>query len=610
MACDMERPFAFISYSHDDYDSQIVMNVFKQLMSKGYNLWIDTANMPADEYTWKKSARNALRNKNCKMAFFFRSESSMMKETIAKELSTIRILKHIRSIVTIDIWHEEGMDADSFYADILNDGTEKEIDACDKICEIVDTECKAIRLAGDAGNDILRLVDEMEEELMGIGDTSVDAPIEDEEEVDADGMDDVETDDYDEQENDRTEKEDSEEIESINIVADGSIYHIKGRDDTYDAFYRTDGAKFIVLKGSKIRYSEKYTPKKLWDEYKDRITEDGHLLCDIGNLTISAAAKLIEGMSTNGSELDSPEKMMKPNESYTVSFNSSRTVGRMGTIRIPEEQKSKYADGYHYYIYGTEYQAGRREQARLMYDTFKALIEKFPEKADDIAEACTSVAKKSDVLFPGTRDSKPAYFRICQEYTISGTEYVVGSSYGFDAKIAEIYRMIDACDESRETFRLDGYEQKTSKTAGTGERDEDKTSEGEFVYEMWGEQHTAGKLATLMHDVFELIAAKYPNKIPEIAQEDSVTALAYKGAVDNKELPASKLNYFQAKKEHEVNGELYYVSTRYNREQGIGQIKKMLEKCEGNSDSLKIISYPQKSSHGKTSTKAGIGELL
>ncbi len=66
----MDKKFAFISYSHDDYDSQIVMNVFKQLMKKGHNLWIDTVSMPADEDSWIKSARDALRNKNCKIAFF------------------------------------------------------------------------------------------------------------------------------------------------------------------------------------------------------------------------------------------------------------------------------------------------------------------------------------------------------------------------------------------------------------------------------------------------------------------------------------------------------------------------------------------------------------
>ena len=39
--CDMEKPFAFISYSHEDNNAQKVMAIFKGLYEKGINLWID-----------------------------------------------------------------------------------------------------------------------------------------------------------------------------------------------------------------------------------------------------------------------------------------------------------------------------------------------------------------------------------------------------------------------------------------------------------------------------------------------------------------------------------------------------------------------------------------
>lgn len=159
--CDMDAPFAFISYSHDAYDSQIVMNVFKALYNQGINAWIDTANMPYGEEDWKVSATKALMNHNCKFAFFFRSESSMLKSTIAKELETIKKLKHIGPIVTIDIWHDFNNNAGKFHDDILNAGNYDDFAICDKICGIVSTECKALRLASDMGNDIRQLIHEM-----------------------------------------------------------------------------------------------------------------------------------------------------------------------------------------------------------------------------------------------------------------------------------------------------------------------------------------------------------------------------------------------------------------------------------------------------------------
>lgn len=174
MKCKMDRPFALISYSHDDYDSQIVMNVFRKLMQRGHNLWIDTANMPVDENSWKKAARTALRNKNCKLAFFFRSENSMVKPTIAEELKTIKVLKHIERIATVNIWHKEGIDAQKKLSEVYNNGSDEELEACEQICELVSTECKAIRLAGDASNNISSLVEEMEEELRTIEDASSD----------------------------------------------------------------------------------------------------------------------------------------------------------------------------------------------------------------------------------------------------------------------------------------------------------------------------------------------------------------------------------------------------------------------------------------------------
>lgn len=135
-----------------------------------------------------------------------------------------------------------------------------------------------------------------------------------------------------------------------------------------------------------------------------------------------------------------------------------------------------------------------------------------------------------------------------------------------------------------------------------------KKSEG-FEYRLWSVSYKAGKLADMMHDVFELVAEKYPEKMLEIAHNDSITAVALKQDVDAGNLPQSKLNYFKAKKEHEVNGSIYYVSTRYNREQGIGQLEKILTFCEGSADAFEILSAPDKTTH-ISNKKKGLSEIL
>lgn len=115
-----------------------------------------------------------------------------------------------------------------------------------------------------------------------------------------------------------------------------------------------------------------------------------------------------------------------------------------------------------------------------------------------------------------------------------------------------------------------------------------------FVYSIFGKQCTAGTLAEMMHQVFDQIAAKYPQEISKIAQKSNITAVALKTDVDHAKLPSNKMNYFRAKKEHEVGGVLYYVSTRYGREQGIEQLKRMLMECGESSDSFQVLVSPEK----------------
>lgn len=144
----------------------------------------------------------------------------------------------------------------------------------------------------------------------------------------------------------------------------------------------------------------------------------------------------------------------------------------------------------------------------------------------------------------------------------------------------------------------------------------DPNSNGMFVYTLWGESHKAYKLSAMMHDVFDLIVGKYPEMVSAMADDDSITAVARKEDVDEKRLPKNKMNYFKAKKEHMVQGCLYYVSTRYNRDQGIGQLKRMLITCEGNDKAFVIKEMPEKTTHGGNTQaggpggKKGISELL
>ncbi|MCI9306441.1 MAG: hypothetical protein HFI28_08190 [Lachnospiraceae bacterium] len=170
MKCDVAKPYVFFSYSHAKHDAQIVMNVFKALHNSGFNIWIDTANMVHDRKSWKNAAKNALVNMNCVLAFYFRSETSMVRETIAEELETIVAIEHIKRTIAVDIWTDPQMDAKTFKKKLLNSGEfHGDCEVCERICHCVNIESKAIRLASDAGNDIQKLIEEIKEVLQENG---------------------------------------------------------------------------------------------------------------------------------------------------------------------------------------------------------------------------------------------------------------------------------------------------------------------------------------------------------------------------------------------------------------------------------------------------------
>jgi uncharacterized repeat protein (TIGR02543 family) len=98
-------------------------------------------------------------------------------------------------------------------------------------------------------------------------------------------------------------------------------------------------------------------------------------------------------------------------------------------------------EGYSYTIFGKEYKAGSREQGKLMFDTFTALVDRYPDCVENLTQR-TSVSRAEDVKKANTQEAIPTYFRGCKEFEVNGYKYLVGTSYGFKAKIAEIKRYV------------------------------------------------------------------------------------------------------------------------------------------------------------------------
>lgn len=303
-----------------------------------------------------------------------------------------------------------------------------------------------------------------------------------------------------------------------------------------------------------------------------------------------------------------------------TSDNSSSVNNEETEIEIEEKAQEKEKselseEEYKYTIFGKEYTAIKGEQGKLMSDVFSALVNKHPDMADSLT-SMTSVSKKENVSNPNTQEAKPPYFRKCYEFPLKNNTFLVGTSYGLDAKLTEIKGMLKICGEAPYEFVLNGKPLADGKVYGNkDESDVNNTNVNAgqtancFIYQLWNIQHKADKLSDMMHNVFDLIAQKYPEKILDMARNNRITSVALKCDVNEQKLPPTKLGYFKVKKEHIVGETSYYVSTRYSRENGIEQLDKMLTICEGNSDNFVITSAPDKSSR-IVNGKKGLREFL
>ena len=261
------------------------------------------------------------------------------------------------------------------------------------------------------------------------------------------------------------------------------------------------------------------------------------------------------------------------------------------------------SDGYTYIIFGKEYTAGKGEQGQLMFDAFEALITRYPECAEKLTKR-TSIAKAEDVENPGTKDAKPVYFKGYKEFSVNGQKYLVGTSYGFDAKLSEIKGMFKICGVSLHEFVLNGNPlgEKSSEDSGA------KETETGFIYKIFEKEYTAseGEQGKLMFDVFEALVTRCPECAEKLTKR---TSIAKAEDVENPGTKDAKPVYFKGYKEFNVNGQKYLVGTSYGFDAKLSEIKGMFKICGVDFGQFVIISSPEKKTRN-TINKKDLRELL
>lgn len=118
--CDMESPYAFISYNTND--KALVYEDVQKLQKRGYNIWIDDVNLDKTNSSWTEDAYKAIENCNCEILLFYVSRGSLVSESCYKELCRMDSEQaretHFRSVDFVAI-ETENIDHVVYYSEKL-----------------------------------------------------------------------------------------------------------------------------------------------------------------------------------------------------------------------------------------------------------------------------------------------------------------------------------------------------------------------------------------------------------------------------------------------------------------------------------------------------------
>lgn len=478
--CDLERPFAFISYAHADIDEQIVRNVFIKLYDRGYNLWIDTANIPKDSRPWYAAANEALLNsENCKLALFFRSEESLVRPAIKEELENISAIKRIKGPVVIDIWHDESNNAKKYQLELINKPhkTRNENVQLNTLLEIykkISAECNAIRMQ-DINSDINELCEEISEALEENGilpnkfyssaTSSVVQPVQ-AVAASAEGKSPVPV---------FTSAPVSAPVSApapASVSAPEPSNENKKRasttgDITYTIYGKeyTDNQSNMMLNvfAKVLMKHPDAVAKILEDSEKPMIRCASAINYELPeNKTDGMPSRYLAGQYLDvgggifiGTALNYPEKLRNIAQLLTI-CGEDFSVLRSEQIELPENVKSRASGGgvENYTIYGEEHSGN---QTQMMIDTLKFIMEKHFDKREELAGLLSIKLAPMSELTPYT------YFRSGEEFVYQGITYSIGTSFGRTDKLKQIRKAISICGEDITQFEIAGLNDPDSK---------------------------------------------------------------------------------------------------------------------------------------------------
>ncbi len=225
-----------------------------------------------------------------------------------------------------------------------------------------------------------------------------------------------------------------------------------------------------------------------------------------------------------------------------------------------------------YTIYGNEYV---ENQSDMMLRIFAQVLKRHEDKVDMLPKQAgmNCAAKWEDIENPGTKDAKPSYFRVCENFKFSnGTSVCIGTAYGSADKMKKIARLLEICEEERSIFaseQIELPEVKKAKTFGESFVQEKAGNKG-ISYKINGEEFVGDQTMMMCH-ICSYAIEKNSDKLDAIV-EGTLCVGFDDSSIEN-------VTYFRVNRPFETAGRKYRIGTSFGLPGKIKEIEKVFAIC-------------------------------
>lgn len=514
------KDYVFVSYKSDDWE--IVLDEIVRKLINDYSLRVYyDKNFDKDNESWVDNMQNAIKTGNCKAVLSFISKKYMSSYACLMELlmaSSIRAeMTHKGQIPIIPIIVDDSKNIEDACNTFSNKSSIKEWTSYEKILEGA--------LKGS------RAKDETVGEVMGV----------------------------------LKDEGDAVTLEEISIVM-YNILAYKTHERKYSSIEDTSFFDNLRTAIDKISKGSVFDEELHSIDQKEKNVEKSEI-----------QESVIEEESQYRKEIASQEVEETKVEDYDELFDEEMDLELVDDETYDQQtrEKKRYLTGdIRYTLYGQEYE---ENQADMMLRVFAQVLKRHENKVATLPEQAgmNCAMRYEDIVAPNTKEAKPSYFRVCEDFDFSnGYSVCIGTAFSISDKMKKIARLLEICGEDSDIFQS---EQVQIPMTGNTRKKSDA-----ITYRLFGCTES-GDQTEMMCNICKQIIDMHPEKLDELVENTLCIRMNREEALEK--------SYFRVSRTYLSNGREYIIGTAFNMAAKLKEIQKVFAICGEDIDELQIEGF-------------------